>query len=158
MHTVANIGRERVPFKSALRGSYMSLPLLLLNCSNVTYTGLACAIYVNNVKKWDLSPQQSQAFCKRFVTLVTCCCLYTTLWLVAVSHNAHVTTRYGEKVLIKDAIMNFFTSPAWAETKKTMGMFYEELRRNGWYHAWDELLIQLDPEGETNAYRVSRSI
>ena len=62
---------------------------------------------------------------------------------------------YVFQVLLREAIWNFFSSPAWAETKDSMGKIYEELMMDGFWRAWDEFKIQIDPEGETNAYRVS---
>ena len=62
------------------------------------------------------------------------------------------------QVRLKDAVNNFFTSPAWEDMKNTTAQINHILWTKGFGPAWEELVIALDPEGETNAYRVNKFI
>jgi len=157
VHLVGNIGRERVRLKTALLGAYVSLPFLLFSASNVIYTALMSAVNcnINKNKTWHVAHQPtSRSVCCRLLVLIICCNLYSSLWLAALSQNAYVTTKDGQKVLIKDAIKNFFNSPAWEQMKDTFRFLWTGWRTHGYRHAWDEFVMKIDPEGETHAYRV----
>jgi len=156
VHLVGNIGRQRVRFRTALLGAYCSLPFLLLDPNNIQYTALFSAIACNIAKNksWHVGHYQpSRGFCYRLLLLIVCCNLYSALWFMVFSHNAHVTTRDGQTILVKDAIKNFFNSPAWEEMKDTFYALCMGLKTHGYKHAWDEFVIKIDPEGETHAYR-----
>lgn len=73
----------------------------------------------------------------------------------ALYFNASITTKEGETVPLREAVHNFFKSPAWKETKQTMYQFYAYYQHNGWRKLWQEIVDALDPQGEANAYKVS---
>ena len=58
------------------------------------------------------------------------------------------------QIRLKDALNNFFTSPAWEEMKGTGEKIRYKFMEEGFTAAWDELILSIDPEGETHAYRV----
>ena len=61
------------------------------------------------------------------------------------------------QIKLKEALNNFFTSPAWEEMKATGEKIRVRLLEEGVSGAWDEFIVSIDPEGETHAYRVSVS-
>ena len=61
---------------------------------------------------------------------------------------------YILQIRLKDALNNFFTSPAWEEMKGTGEKIRYKFMEEGFTAAWDELILSIDPEGETHAYRV----
>ena len=69
-------------------------------------------------------------------------------------YNATITTKEGETVPLREAVHNFFTSPAWKETKETLNQFYTYYSHHGWKALWNEIVDALDPQGEANAYKV----
>ena len=77
------------------------------------------------------------------------------LWGTAIYFNGSVTTSDGEEVPIREAIPNFFKSPAWEESKRTVEQLYEFYKLHGWEKIWEQVVEAMDPTGEANAYRVS---
>ena len=69
-------------------------------------------------------------------------------------YNATVTTSDGEEVPLRVAINNFFSSPAWKETKETLHTIWLHMKAKGWRNIFEEIIKAVDPEGETNAYKV----
>ena len=59
------------------------------------------------------------------------------------------------QIKLKDAVHNFFTSPAWEEMKGTGERIKDKFNQEGFSGAWDEFIVSVDPEGENHAYRVS---
>ena len=59
------------------------------------------------------------------------------------------------QIKLKDALNNFFTSPAWEEMKGTGEKIRHKFVQDGFSEAWEEFIVSIDPEGETHAYRVS---
>ena len=57
---------------------------------------------------------------------------------------------------MQDEVERFMDSPAWEYSKAAGGRAFTILMREGLTAAWDELMIAIDPEGETHAYRVCR--
>ena len=51
-------------------------------------------------------------------------------------------------------VNNFLNSPAWEYSKQAGERVYDTLMEEGVFEAWDELMVSLDPEGATHAYRV----
>lgn len=86
--------------------------------------------------------------------MVTCAAIYGSLWSSVLLHNTYVTTSDGEKVRLKDAVTNFFSSPAWSHTKETLLQLYQYVQKEGWEEAWKEFVVAIDPEGETHAFKV----
>ncbi len=131
------------------------MPLYIFKATNITWVAMTATIALNwKGKVWRLKPKKQQHLCKRIAILGVCGLLYSSLWTCSIYHNAYVTTRDQEKVRLKDAIWNFFTSPAWEETKSTMHKLWQEINRKGFFGAWEEFIISIDPEGEYNSYRV----
>ena len=153
---VGNIGNERCNFKVAAIGAYLSLPLYYTEPSALFYGACTSAVALNwKGKEWRREYSNNKHVCKRFLTLVFACSIYTSLWTSALYHNAYVTIDHGDKVKLKEVIGNFFNSPAWAEMKHTMWKLYDEVKRNGWDSMWEQLVREMDPEGELNAYKVN---
>ena len=62
--------------------------------------------------------------------------------------------KYGRKVPLRDAVHNFFTSPAWEDTKEQFKNLYRHYQFHGWKDLWNEIVTVLDPIGEGKAYKV----
>lgn len=56
--------------------------------------------------------------------------------------------------VFKDAVVNFFNSPAWREMLDTIYHLYEYTKLHGFANLYREFINALDPEGESNAYKV----
>lgn len=154
IHLVANIGHETGSFKFACLGTILTLPLYWHNPDHITYGALASAILLNWKGKGWRHQKQKRSFVKRAAILVTCAVIYGSLWTSVLIHNTYVTTSDGERVRVKDAVTNFFNSPAWSHTKDTLWQLYSYIQEKGWEEAWKEFIVSIDPEGETHAYKV----
>jgi hypothetical protein len=69
-------------------------------------------------KLWNKNFIIKRGFCKRICILTVCGLLYLSLWTSAIYFNANITTTYGEKVPLRDAVHIFFTSREWEDTKR----------------------------------------
>ena len=158
VYTVGNIGREMASMRIALIGAYLGLPLLWANPGNITYVAVLSAIAVKaKGTRWrDQRPQRH--LCVRAGVLLLCGVLYLSLWTSAIYHNSYIRLKDGQTVKVHVAVKNFFNSPAWAETKETLGKLWEHLSSRGFSGLYDEFMLAIDPEGEHHAHRVSRKL
>ena len=78
------------------------------------------------------------------------------MWCSFLYFNASVTTEDGETIKLRDSIDNFFNSRAWKEFKETMKQVWQHARARGFANAWNDFVKAMDPEGEENAYQVTR--
>jgi uncharacterized protein CbrC (UPF0167 family) len=51
-------------------------------------------------------------------------------------------------------VHNFFTSPAWEDTKEEFRNLYKYYQLYDWQNLWEEIVTALDPLGEWKAYKV----
>ena len=78
---------------------------------------------------------------------------------VIISHFIQIIIPYliycSTQVPLREAVENFFNSPAWKEMKQSMHDLYQFCNHNGWNICWSQLIELIDPTGESHAYRVS---
>lgn len=156
VHLVGNVIPEKVSFQWALLGAYISLPMLSLDSgNNLVYSSLLSAIFVNwKGKEWNRDYTKRRGVCKRICILTLCGLVYLTLWSSVIYFNAKITTKEGDEVPLREAINNFFTSPAWEDTKKSFKDLYNYYQHHGWENLWNRVVDSLDPLGENKAYKV----
>ena len=51
-------------------------------------------------------------------------------------------------------VNQFLNSPAWEHSKQSGARVFDTLVEDGVFEAWNELMVSLDPEGATHAYKV----
>ncbi|XP_071101201.1 dnaJ homolog subfamily C member 22-like [Haliotis cracherodii] len=155
VHLVANIGRHKGSWSWAALGAYIGTPWLILNPDNVAVAPLMSAIFVQwKGVTWRTDPEPKQGLFRRVSKLTFYGTLYLALWGCVIYFNASITTKDGEEIPLREAIPNFFKSPAWAETKDSMHRLYNYFQAHGWRRIWDEIKETFDPVGEQNAYKV----
>ncbi|XP_061189329.1 dnaJ homolog subfamily C member 22-like [Saccostrea echinata] len=155
VHVVANVQPVKASFQWPLIGALCGVPWILYDTANFIYSAVLSAIFVNwKGKQWNTEVGNNRPFCKRFISLCFCCLLYSTLWGVVIYQTASITTKDGEEVPLREAIPNFFNSPAWAEMKESLKELYKFYQIHGFEKLWEEFVEKLDPTGETNAYKV----
>jgi len=156
-HTVGNIGTEKVllwkPFLKTLIW-YIGYASIYSEEPNYLVTAVTTALTYNGNREFRELPKPDKALCKRLFAFALSIMLYTSLWGSAVYFNMTITTEDGEEVKVKDALKNFFKSPAWIEFKDTVWQLYEEAQRMGWRNVWNAFINALDPKGEKNAMKV----
>ncbi|KAK3082625.1 hypothetical protein FSP39_000660 [Pinctada imbricata] len=156
VHLVANVQPHVASMKWPLIGAYIGLPWLLYDSQNLIYSSLISAVLVNwKGKQWDLEAHRpKRGFCKRISILSACGTIYLILWGGSIYFNASITTRDGESIPLREAIPNFFNSPAWADTKETFKQIYDYYKIHGFSKMYEEIVEKLDPTGEANALKV----
>lgn len=157
VHLVGNVNPEKANFQWALLGAYISIPMLTLDSgNNLVYSSILSAIAVNwKGKTWNTGYIEKRGLCKRVFVLTFCGLLYLSLWSSAIYFNATITTKEGDEVPLREAIHNFFTSPAWADTKESFRNLYKYYQEHGWENLYNKIVDSLDPLGESKAYKVS---
>ncbi len=160
VHLVANIGNEKGSLKFSLLGAYMISPLIWINSANlgnviVQSAFCSSALVQWKGKSWRMPMETRRAsLARRLVVFVVCCGVYSAVWTNMLAHNAYFTTADGEKVKLKEACRNFLNSPAWTETKSSAYRLWERYQKDGFSETWKDLVVTLDPEGETWACKV----
>jgi len=156
VYLVGNVNPERVDFQWAAFGSCITIPMPTVDSeNNLVYPVILSAIFVNwKGKEWNKNFIKKRGFCKRICILTVCGLLYLSLWTSAIYLNAKIITKDGDKVPLRDAVHNFFTSPAWEDTKEQFRNLYKYYQLHGWENLWKEIVAVLDPLGEGKAYKV----
>ena len=118
------------------------MPMLMMDSGNnlhihVVYSAILSAIFVNwQGKGWNKNFIRKCGFCKRICILTVCGLLYLSLWTSAIYFNANITTTYGDKVPLRDAVHSFFTSREWEDTKEHFRNLYRHYQFHGWQNLW----------------------
>ncbi|XP_076449447.1 dnaJ homolog subfamily C member 22-like [Babylonia areolata] len=154
VHLVGNIGHLHVSFVRCLVGSAVGVFWQLDDPTNI---GASCFFSAVSVcasgYRWKPS-RRRKSKCRRLTVLFVCGMVYLSMWGSALYFNATVTTKDGESVPLREALNNFFTSPAWTQTKESLYLIWQNIRVNGWRTFYEQLVQSIDPQGETNAYRI----
>lgn len=151
---IGNIGRHQGGVLWALIGAYLTYPLYFLSFNNVFWTALVSSTLFNWYgKKWRRTPRKRRSVVTRILILAFWATLYLGLVTSSVYFSCEFKDNNGDKVLCRDAIGNFFTSPLWQEFKIVMWDLYEFAKHNGWWEIWKQLIQSLDPQGEANALK-----
>ncbi|OWF45497.1 dnaJ homolog subfamily C member 22-like [Mizuhopecten yessoensis] len=155
VHLVANIGRQKCTMSAPLIGASLGLPWSLYISENIMPGVLFAAILVNKFGiQWKEDRRDRENLCKRALVLTFCGMIYLSLWTSVIYLNCSVTNEHGETIPLREAIPNFFKSPAWENMKGTISKLYEYYKLYGWNKLWQQIVEAMDPTGEANAYKV----
>lgn len=155
VHLVGNIGRFSGSLKAPLLAAYLTAPLYMLQYNAVFLTSLVALIaFVKYSLRWRRSPNKGQSSLKRFTGLALITLIYCSLWSFWFYFNCSVTDKNDESIKCRDALANFFNSPAWLEFRDVMGKLVDFIRQQGLAGLWKEIVEALDPQGEKNALKV----
>ncbi|XP_067931671.1 dnaJ homolog subfamily C member 22-like [Watersipora subatra] len=153
VYLVSNEGHLEVSLVWCLLSSAIVLPLTLLyGHEHIFYASLASSSCANYTVKWRMRRRRS-GLCKRLFCLSLIGAIYLGAVSSSVYYNATITSK-GETVPLREAVENFFTSPAWKETKDTLNQLYNYYKHHGWKTIWEEIVSAIDPQGEAHAYEV----
>lgn len=154
VHLVANIGRLQASMKSSVLGSAAGVLWQLEDPTNV---GGSCLLSAVAVYYWGFrwrTYRRRKSKCRRLSVLFVCGMVYLSMWGTSLYFNATVTASDGEEIPLRDALNNFFTSPAWTETKETLYLIWQHIKVNGFRNIFQQIIQTIDPEGEASAYKV----
>lgn len=155
VHLVANIGRQKCTISWPMIGSFTSLPWILYRSDNIMPGVLIAALMATWYgMEWQREKKPRKHICKQASTLTLCGILYLSMWTSVIYLNCSVTNEHGETIPLREAIPNFFKSPAWQNMKETFSKLYEYYKIHGWKKLWEAFVEAIDPTGEVNAYRV----
>ena len=159
-YMVSNVGRQKSPFLLSLFGAYlgeflMGEPHFLLKESNSLFAAGVSMLF--STYGWEFRRQVKRHSCfKRFLVVLMIYGIFVGLCGCYIYFNASVETEDGETIKIRDAIDNFFNSPAWQQIKTAFWVLlsdmYESWRTGGFDNAWSKFKNLADIEGEDHAY------
>ncbi|XP_071941894.1 dnaJ homolog subfamily C member 22-like [Antedon mediterranea] len=153
VYIVGNIGDQTGSFKYSLLGAYGAL-LILREPTAIASVVVASSILFQTTKKYKRQIRPQRSCCKRFTKLAFGGLIVMCLWSSFLLYNATVTTSDGETVYLHEAINHFFESPFWKELKNVVYELIQTGWKIGWKNMYNEFVEALDPQGETNAYKV----
>lgn len=154
VHLVGNIGRHSGSFKYPLVAAYLTSPFYLFQYNVVFLTSVVSLIaFVKYSLKWRRTYSKVSR-CKRYTTIAFITLLYCSLWVSWFYFNCSVTDKNEENIKCRDALTNFFNSPAWLEFRSVMSRLVDFIRQQGIFGLWREIVEALDPQGENNALKL----
>ena len=68
--------------------------------------------------------------------------------------NCEIETEDGEKIKLRDAIVNMLNSPAWREFADAMGILFQRLRHHGFADTFRTFIDLADVEGEQRSLEI----
>ena len=152
---MGNIGRFTGSFKYPLAAAYLTSPLYYLQYNVVFITSLLALIaFVRYSLKWRRTPVRYDSSCKRYFAISLIALVYCSLWVSWFYFNCSVTDKNDENIKCRDALTNFFNSPAWLEFREVLSRLVEFIRQQGIFGLWKEIVEALDPQGEKNALKI----
>ena len=168
-YMVINVGRQKSPFHVSLLGAYIGEflmgegHLLYEESGSIAVAGVAA---ICTITSWEWRKDSrgkkvvlEDVSCGKMVlTALLACFLFVGLCSSFVYFNASVETEDGETIKVRDALENFFNSPAWQQIKTAFWVLlsdmYESWRTGGYEKAWSKFVDLADIEGEDHAYDV----
>lgn len=156
VHIVGNIGRYSGSIKYPLMAAYLTSPLYWFNINSVFYTSviavLAFSWYSVEWRRTPLNYQYRPSI--QYAILISCIIFYLLLWLSWFYFNCTVTDKNDETIKCREAIKNFFNSPAWLQFSTILSNLWEFIKTKGISGLWMEIVEALDPQGEKNALKI----
>lgn len=159
-YMVSNVGRQKSPFYLSLIGAYlgeflMGEPHFLLEEGSGFYVAVASMVF--STYGWEhRQTKEHSSFKKRVAVVLLVFTLFAGLCCCFIYFNASIETEDGETIKVRDAIDNFFNSPAWQQIKTAFWALlvdiYESWQTGGFDNAWSRLKNMADIEGEDYAY------
>jgi len=154
---VGNVGREQGPFKWPLLGCLLAAPLHFSPHTRVNYTLVTLSgiiLFHWKSKSWRRTIEKPMPAWKRLLLLFLCCGIYSSLWGSYIYFNLKIVTKDGDEIRFRDAAGNFIKSPAFQQFAANVADLFGHMRDEGFWSAWEKLIISLDPLGETHALKV----
>ncbi|XP_012279311.1 dnaJ homolog subfamily C member 22 [Orussus abietinus] len=155
---VGNIGREQGSIWLPLLTAYCCYPTLYYIGDDSTWMGLMVTttafVFDSFSKEWRLRPRKKRSLPRRLAILLLASVIYLSLWGSYFYFNATITDSEGEEIKISEAVKHFLTSPIWLDLKTNLEEAWRQVRHQGFWATWAQLVDLTDPRGEINAYRV----
>ena len=158
-YMVSNAGRIKSPFTYSLIGAYLGE--LLFGELHILYVQQSTPSFAVGVSMlvstyaWDYRRHyEKHTCCKRLAVWMVIYLAFCGMCGSSVYFNLTVETQDGETVKVREALNNFFKSPAWQEIKKSFWMIWDEYKQGGWEGARRKMIILADVEGEERAFKI----
>ncbi|KAK0180855.1 hypothetical protein PV327_003192 [Microctonus hyperodae] len=155
---VGNVGREQGTIWAPLICSYGTYPTMYyISDDNVWLSVMvvaACLGFDTFSKQWRLKPRKKRSLSKRCFIFIMAIALYLALFTSYFYFNAVITDSDGEEIKLSEAVKHFFRSPMWLDLKSTLWATWDQMKQQGFWSTWRQLIDLSDPHGEINAYRV----
>lgn len=161
MYMVSNVGRIKSSLRYSISGAYLGEFLfgaahLVLDDSNALFVVMVATAFTTYGWEYDRRPhaQKQKKNSRRVAKWLVFYLIFCSLAGSYVYFNATVATQDGEKIKVREAIGNFFRSPAWTRLKQSFWQLYEEYQNEGWEGVKRRLTILSDLEGEERSLEI----
>ena len=172
-YMVSNVGHQKSPFLLSLLGAYigeflMGEPHLLLEESKSVFAAGVSMLFSTYGWEWRRQKETSVlrtplsdkreiwSCCKHMIVMLMIYGVFIGLCGSYIYFNATLETEDGEIIEVRDAIDNFFNSPAWQQIKTALWVLlvdiYESWKTGGYEEAWNKFKHLADIEGEDRAH------
>lgn len=151
---VGNVGRQKGSITKPLMAAYaVAVPCLYIRIQIGTLSTLAAvAVFIRNSQQWRLKPERKKNIFTRILILSLCVALYMALWSSWLYFNCQIEDpETKEPIKCRDAIQNFFNSPAFTNLSEAIWMLVEHTRHQGLASLWREMMQEFDMSGKNNA-------
>lgn len=139
-----------------LLGAYLTYPLYFWSTHSVFWSSFSASYFFNNYScSWRIKARPQKPLWRRILVFSMCCLLYTSLWASWLYFNCSITANDGTQVKCRDSIRHFFGSPLWQDFKNVIQEMYNQVKYQGWGVLWRLLMEAIDPQGESNALKVT---
>lgn len=151
---VGNVGRHKGCLTKPLMAAYLvALPSLYFRFQISTFSTLAAMVVFNRyAKEWRLRQERKKNVFYRIFVLSLCVALYLALWSSWLYFNCQIEDPdTKEPIKCRDAIENFFNSPAFTNLSEAVWILVEHTRHQGIAGLWREVMQEFDVSGKNSA-------
>lgn len=159
---VANIGELQTPLKTPFLGCIFSLPWVISEGGSVSLAPIFAGLstWLKGLSWRQLQPgtvngvKRKTEHCYNICVYCVACGMWMSLLGYGLYFNAHIIIEGDEKIPLREAISNFFKSPAWIRTMDSLRKLFFVYRHAGWSKMYSDAKEFFDFSGESNAYSV----
>ena len=150
-----NVGRQRVDFHYPFFGCLLTHAMMWW-CREypfsvwVAFGGMISTHHNREFRRFGpvQRRRRRRSLCRRMTVLGLGGLLITSGLVGCILINGEVTSEDGQPVKIRDALKNFFGSPAWLQMRAALKQLWEELTKDGWSGFFSKLKDLTDVDGE----------
>lgn len=153
--TAGNVGRRQGKIWPCLVAAYVAYPLRFLLHDQTAW--LMCVVITSALafdlysKQWQLTPPPRRSLKRRVATLYVCGVIYLSLFGCYYYFNTTIKNDSNENVPVHVALKNALNSELWQEVKRHAVNVWTEVRHNGLYYTYTQLLDSLEIGAEARA-------
>lgn len=154
---VGNVGTQEGSLKEPVLAAYLSVIVAyMIGLQAETLTTLAAIFAFNRYSsRWRKEEKRkggNRNILVRIIIITCAIALYFALWSSWLYFNCKIEdSETNEMISCREALNNFFTSPAYQNFSQAIWMLIEHVRHEGIINLWKQIMNDFDISGRTNA-------